>query len=297
LNFWQNDVKLFTHAIEVTPKDNCQGYLVLGNALVEAGKLDDAVRNYQTSLQIDPDELIHLEQAHYNLGCVLFQLKQYPAAEDQYRAALVQNDNNAEAHGGLGNSLSAQKKNAEAAAEYANALRLKPDDTTIRKALTLAMLKAESEKALTNYYQALKIKPTADAHIQIAAIQTIQGNYQDAVEHYAAALQLQPDAPDTLNNLAWLLVACPEASIRNGTQAVKYAERACELTHYGLTRAVGTLAAAYAEAGRFDEAIATAQKACALAEKNGEKELQQKNEELLKLYRAHKAFHEAGGPQ
>jgi len=59
-----------------------------------------------------------------------------------------------------------------------------------------------------------------------------------------------------------------------------------------LARAVGTLAAAYAEAGRFDDAIATAQKACDLAEKSGEKDLLLKNQELLKLYRANRPFHE-----
>jgi hypothetical protein len=73
---------------------------------------------------------------------------------------------------------------------------------------------------------------------------------------------------------------------------VGYAERACELTHYGVTPIVGTLAAAYAGAGRFDEAIATAKKACALAEKQGEQDLLKRNQELLALYRAHRSYHE-----
>jgi hypothetical protein len=84
----------------------------------------------------------------------------------------------------------------------------------------------------------------------------------------------------------------PDAHIRNGAQAVKYAGRACELTHDGVTLLVGTLAAAYAEAGRYDDAIATAQEACALASASGEQDLLEKNQKLLALYRAHQPYHE-----
>ena len=96
-----------------------------------------------------------------------------------------------------------------------------------------------------------------------------------------------------LNNLAWLLATCPDARIRDGVQAVKHAERACALTHYGVTPIVGTLAAAQAEAGRFDEAILTAEKACALASESGDRDLLKRNRELLGLYRAHQPYHEA----
>jgi len=106
-------------------------------------------------------------------------------------------------------------------------------------------------------------------------------------------LQIKPDSPEVLNNLAWLLATCPDAHIRDGVQAVKYAERACELTHTNVTILVGTLAAAYAEAGRFDDAMATAQKACALASAAGEQDLLQKNQELLALYLKHQPYHEA----
>lgn len=292
LNYWQNDVSLFRHSIEVTPEDNYEGYLFLGNALVESGDLDAAVQSYQSSLQIAPDEMTHLEQAHYNLGCVLFQQSKFQEAEAHFGQALQLDDNDVEAHAGLGRALAAQKKFAEAEAEYSNALRLRPDDAALSKELNVVIIKAESESALAALYEALKVKPTPETHVQIATIQIIQGNYPDAREHYLAALQLQPDAPDILNNLAWLLVACPDTHIRNGAQAVKYAERACELTGYRMARTVGTLAAAYAEAGRFEEAIATAQKACDLAEKSNDPALLQKNQELLMLYRAHQPYHD-----
>jgi hypothetical protein len=95
-----------------------------------------------------------------------------------------------------------------------------------------------------------------------------------------------------MNNLAWEFATRSNASARNGTLAVTLAERACELTHYRITVTIGTLAAAYAEAGRFDEAIAKAEKACALASEEGNQELLRRNQELLELYREHKAYHE-----
>jgi hypothetical protein len=99
--------------------------------------------------------------------------------------------------------------------------------------------------------------------------------------------------PEILNNLAWRLATSPDSKVRDGTQAVQLAERACEQTHYQKTIFIGTLAAAYAEAGQFDNAMATAQKAIALAQENGEKDLLQKNQELLALYQKHQPYREA----
>ena len=225
LGYWRDSVTLFSRAIEVTG-ENPMGNLYLGDACWVAGNLDEAARNFQTALRISPD----LEDASYHLGCILFLQKKYEAAAAQLGDALRLNHDNADAHVVLGHALDAQKKYTEAEAAYSNALQLRPDDAATRKALAVVTLKAESGKALTNFYASLKIRPTAEAHIAIAAIQTIRENFQDSVEHYLAALQLRPDSPDILNNLAWLLTTCPDARVRDGAQAVKDAERACELT-------------------------------------------------------------------
>ena len=95
-----------------------------------------------------------------------------------------------------------------------------------------------------------------------------------------------------LNNLAWALATSPEAEFRDGTQAVQLAERACELTHYGQPLFIGTLAAAYAEAGRFPEAVTTAEKVEQLATTAGLTDVAAKNRQLLELYRAGKPCHE-----
>jgi Tfp pilus assembly protein PilF len=292
LHYWRNSVTLFSRATEVTRESNSMSNYLLGNAYAETGDMDAAARSFRTTLQIAPD----FEQAHNQLGWVLVQQKKFAEAEAQFGEILRLNPYSANAHKHLGDVLVREGKYAEAEAEYSNALMIKPDDAVINQALAIASLKAESEKKLANLYNALKILPTPETHTQIAVILAIKGEFQDAIEHYNEALRLRPDSPDVLNNLAWLLATCTDAHIRDGAQAIKYAKRACELTHYNMTPLVGTLAAAYAEVGRFDDAISTAQKACTLASKSGEQDLLRRNQELLALYRAHQPYRETTKP-
>ena len=123
-----------------------------------------------------------------------------------------------------------------------------------------------------------------------------QGDFAGAITNYRLALKSHPDLPELNNNLAWLLTTCPDGHVRNGAQAVAYAEHACALTQYIVTPMVGTLAAAYAEAGRFDDAIAMAQKACTQASESGRQDLLKRNQELLILYRQHLPYHEVPAP-
>jgi peptidoglycan/LPS O-acetylase OafA/YrhL len=111
-----------------------------------------------------------------------------------------------------------------------------------------------------------------------------------AVGNFLVSAKLTPPEPVEANNLAWSLATSPDATKRNGALAVKLAEDACLQTQCRITAMVGTLAAAYAEAGRFDEAIFTAQQACKLAEKNGETNLLQINQKLLALYQNHQPY-------
>ncbi|MEI6078230.1 MAG: tetratricopeptide repeat protein [Verrucomicrobiota bacterium] len=130
------------------------------------------------------------------------------------------------------------------------------------------------------------------AHIGLITALPRLGRMADAEVHLQTALRICPDTPEALNNLAWTLSANAAANLRNGARAVALAERACVLTGYRETMMVGTLAAAYAEAGRFDEAIAMAQKACAVAATTGQASLRQINEHLLELYRQHQPCRE-----
>jgi len=129
------------------------------------------------------------------------------------------------------------------------------------------------------------IPNTAELELKAALQFAERGASAEALKYYRAVLENEPDTVMALNNLAWLLATHPDHSLRNGVEAVQYARHACELTNYRTTIPVGTLAAAYAEAGQFADAIAMAEKACQLASEAGDTALLQRNQQLLALYR------------
>src|SRR5208282_1190409 len=138
-----------------------------------------------------------------------------------------------------------------------------------------------------NYHKAIQINPNdSEIYFYWGMALGQSGRTREAVAQYREALRLNPNLAGALNNLAWVLAASPDDGLRNGAEAVRLAERACELTHYGDPLFIGTLAAAYAEAGRFPEAVTTAEKAEQLATDAGAKELAEKIGQLLELYRA-----------
>ena len=106
-------------------------------------------------------------------------------------------------------------------------------------------------------------------------------------------LRQDPNEQVALNSLAWLLATRPEATIRNGPEAVELAERAVAQHQEEQPELLDTLAAAYAEAGRFPEAVRTAEKALAAASQRENKALSDGIQQRLKLYRAGKPYREA----
>jgi tetratricopeptide (TPR) repeat protein len=136
-----------------------------------------------------------------------------------------------------------------------------------------------------------------DAQCQLAFNRYQQGDVAGAIAQFRSALKTLPRSPFLLSNLAFLLATTTDATQHNLPEATRLAETACELTHYQTPAFLSTLGVVYSEAGRFPEAILMAEKASALAKESGEPALVQKNEELLKLYRDHKAFHESTGPR
>src|SRR5262249_19637068 len=100
---------------------------------------------------------------------------------------------------------------------------------------------------------------------------------------------LDPNHPRALNELAWLEATAPRASQRNGKSAVKHATRACEISAWTNARMLDTLAAACAECGEFDEAIAWQLKALETIPVSRKPALQAR----LELYHASKAYRQS----
>ena len=123
------------------------------------------------------------------------------------------------------------------------------------------------------------------------------GRLAEASGHFREAVRLKPDRPAPLNDLAWILATCADADVRDASEAVELAERASELTGHKDAAILDTLAAAYAEAGRFDQAVTTARAAITLAGKVQAKELAEAIGKRLELYRQERPYREVLRPQ
>ncbi len=228
----------------------------LGAVLAARGEYGEAKGCFEASLRAKAD----YPEAHVNLGRILLMQGQVEEAEEHFLEAVKVQPQNAEAHRSLGNILARQGKPGEALRHLLVTLRLKPDNRT---------------------------------RLDCAALMRQTGDDAGAAAQFRQVLRGQPESVEALNNLGWLLATCPDARVRNGGEAVRCAERAAGLPQEKGMCVMGTLAAAYAEAGRFQDAVATAEKAVETETAAGEERFAALNTQLLKFYRAGQAWHEA----
>jgi len=288
LGFWRDNITLFRHVVEVSPDNDALGWFYLGISYGELGNLPAAEESLARSLQAAPNFAL----ARSRFGNVLLAEQKYAAAESCLRELVAAHPDNGPARVSLGLALAGQRKYGEAQTEYAAAQELLPDNAGVSQLFNANAPKAGAATALAVLLPQLATNATPALHLQIAQLQNQLGDYPAAVAHYETALAQNPTNADGLNNFAWLLATCPDAAVRNGSRAVQLAEQACSLTHYQTTVMLGTLSAALAEAGRFDDAIATAQKACTNAAARQETDLLSANQSLLSLYQRHQSYHE-----
>jgi len=177
---------------------------------------------------------------------------------------------------------------------FRESLRRGGDNAVARFWLGNTLIKqGRTDEGLVQVQQACILNPEfANPHGTLGLTAAAERDFGVASTEYETALRLRADFPEALNNYAWLLATCPEPAFRDGARAVAYARKACELTAYRQTLYIGTLAAAYAEAGSFDQAVSTAELAVRNASMWGESGLAQKNSDLLEMYRRGVSFHE-----
>ncbi|MBP7977226.1 MAG: tetratricopeptide repeat protein [Verrucomicrobia bacterium] len=226
------------------------------------------------------------------------QTRHWRTTETLFRQAIAVTRDNPLAQECLGNAL-LEAGDLDGAEQLGReALRLQPGfvEAELLCANVLAR-RGQLEEASRRFGEILRRNPRdANAHLSLAQVLSQSGESARAVEHYREGLRRRPDHPEALNNLAWILATDPDANIRKGGEAVQFAKRACELTRYQRPLLLGTLAAAYAEAGHFDAAVATAREAIARARALGQSGLAEKNQQLLERYQAHQPYHEPARP-
>ncbi len=265
-----------------------QAHILLGTALGKQKKYEEAAEHYRAALKLNPDSAV----AHNNLAKLFHTQGRLDDAIAQYSAALKSDPSLAQSHNNLGVLLLQKGQLAEGTAQLREALRLKPGDPESQLNLAQALVQQEQWAEAADLFARAVTAATADPHVlcQYAAALGRLQRTREAMSHYARALLLQQDLPDALDGLSWILATDANPEFRNGTEAVRMSEHACSLTERKDPAKLKTLAAAYAEAGRFTEAAPTAQAAHDLAIQAGQKRLAEECHRMLEQFRAAKPW-------
>jgi tetratricopeptide (TPR) repeat protein len=276
----------FQKALKIEPR-YALAHNNLGAALYQKGRVDEAVTHYQKALEIEP----RYAQAHNNLGIVLFQKGQVDAAMAHFQKALAIQPNNAEIYNNFGNALLGKGEAAGALRCFQKAVEIAPDFAGAQENLGMILFqKGQMDEAIVHYQKAVAIQPVnAEFQYNLGYALFLKGEARGAIAHYQRSLELQPQNAIAGKNLAWILATCPETSVRNGRKAVELAEQAARLSGGTNPIFIGTLAAAYAEAGRFPEAVEMAQRARQLA-------ADQNNAALVDVLQMQIGLYQAGSP-
>ncbi|MFT4547574.1 MAG: tetratricopeptide (TPR) repeat protein [Verrucomicrobiales bacterium] len=226
------------------------------------GTLEQGQRNwaaaseaYQTALDFAPEQVF----ISVPLGVVQWQAGEHQQAEQTFSDAATTAPTNAALMDALGKAQLQIKRFPEAIEYFTKAIALAPQ--------------------VPNYQLDLGL-----------ALQT-SGDAAGAVQLYREFLEANPGSANAKNNLANLLATTPSAEVRDGAEALKLAREVIEQAGEGNPAPLSTLAAALAESGDFDAAVATTEKAIAAARATGRGDLLPKLRSKLALFREGKPYH------
>jgi protein O-mannosyl-transferase len=258
-SYWRNSETLWTHALAVTA-DNDVAHNNLGYLCVDRDELDNAISHFEAALRIRSGK----RDPHYDVGSAFMQMN-------------------------LANALARKGQSDEAMVHYNEAIRLQPyyADAYYNRGSVL-FAKGHIDEAIADWEYTLQMQPgDANAHTGLGNALLQKGSPREAIAHYEQASALAPEDPHCRNNMAWVLATSSDGTIRDGAKAIDLARVAVALSGGREPRFVRTLAAAYAENGRFPEALAAAQQAAAIARMQGKTGLANRLDRDLMLYHAH----------
>jgi tetratricopeptide (TPR) repeat protein len=269
LGYWQDDITLWRHALAVAP-DSLVAHNNLALDLSRQGQIEEALGHFDAALRLEP---------------------RYEPARKAQRLLRGQ------LHLKQGASWYAQGNLGEAVKQYRAALQLVPDDALGYYELGAMLLQEEKrgpaflDEAVQCFHQSLALQPRlVKAHSALALALLEQGQRESAAAEFKQALALDPNWPRVANHQAWLLATHPNPQRRNGRLAILIARQACGATGDAEPNFMDTMAAAYAETGQFDKAVAVAGKARELALAAKQSDAAQEIAQRLDLYRAGRPF-------
>ena len=302
--------KKFDHAFELGEKGQYQAAIAewtelaasnpgdarvhnnLGTALARVGKFADAIPQYERALELNPQ----FHAIHNTLGEALTSVGRPDEAIGHFEKALEAYPESADLHVNLGRALAMKDRLDDAMAEFQKAARLDPRSAEACNNIgRILASKGQLEEAIPYFQQAVAIDPDfAEAHQFLgAALYYARGRAREALAQWREALRVEPDYLPALNEVAHLLAASSDASVRNGAEAVRLAERAAELSGGREAVYLDTLAAAYAEAGRFEDAVATARRGLEIATRQDQSQLRDGLAARMRLYEARKPYRDS----
>jgi tetratricopeptide (TPR) repeat protein len=219
-------------------------------------------------------------------SCAWVQTSYWRDSETLFRHALAVTTNNDVAENNLGIVFLGKGKLDEAISLLQSAVDLRPDNSPAHENLAKALLqKGHVTDALAHYRKLIDLQPdNVEVHNIVGTVLVQQGSVQEGVEEWQKVLSIEPDNGNAMSNLAWVFATSPDQSIRNGAKAVQLAEQAVRISGGRIAILFRTLAAAYAENGRFMEAIQTAQRGVELAKSQGNSGLATELQANVALY-------------
>ena len=261
---WRDSEALWTRALNVA--ESALAHERLASALIDTGRLDDAIVQAQLAVNMDPSDA----NAHNDFGVALARKGQPEMALAHFSKALESDPSLPRLQYNIANALAAKGDATGAKDHYQKQLELDPNFAEAHNNLASVLLhEGRFEEANQQLHDALRLKPNyAEAHNNLAVVLAQKGEVEAAIRQWEQTLSIDRDNLDAHSNLAWVLATSPDSSIRNGPAALEHAERALSLSGGSNARIWRLVAAANAELGRFDAAIRAAERALQLAQRD-----------------------------
>jgi protein O-mannosyl-transferase len=229
------------------------------------------------------------------MACAAQQTTYWRDSESLWTRAVACTTRNSTAQYNLGVLLAQRGADGDAMRRFRETLAIQPCSPDAENNLGVLLAKSgQLHEAMKHFQAALRIRPDlADAHENLGTALQQQGKIADAMVHWREVVRLQPNNLRAVNQLAWTMATGPQASIRNGAEAAELAQWAVQLSRGLEPIPWGTLAAAYAEAGRFADAVKAADRAIALAAAQKDAVTADALRRQCQLYRTGCAYHES----
>ena len=268
--------------------ESAKAHKLLGDLLLQEDELDEAISHFNEALRLRPD----FAEVYYYLGNAMARKNRPDEAIAHFSEAIRLQPGMIYAHFNLGNELFRQGRVDDAIAQYKEALQLKPDDVNTHVNLGAALRSTgRMDEAIQQYRRAVDLDPQhATAHHNLGRALMATGQIEVAANHLRTVLKLRPNLAGALNDLARILASAPDSGLREPQEAIRLAELAAKATGNKDPHMLDTLAAAYAAAGRFEEATTTAQQALDLASGHGAEGLADQIRGRLDLYRQNRPY-------